>query len=244
MDIKVLASSSKGNCYCISDGTSNLLIEAGISLKRIRQQVDLMSLSGCLITHEHKDHAGFAKDIAKYCGVYSSERTLALLNFGKYSYNKNYLKTKIIYTIKSFKIIAFSTQHDAIDPFGFLIQSTITKEKLLFATDTYYIKPRFKGLTYIMIECNYKKEILMNNLTKGKMLKSTVNRLLKSHFSLENVKVFLKSQDLSTVKKIYLLHLSDTNSDAELFKKEIQALTGKEVIVCEKEWEYGREKNV
>ena len=235
MEIKVLASSSKGNCYFISDGVSNLLIEAGINLKRIRQQVDLMSLDGCLLTHEHKDHSGFAKEIAKYCGVYSSQYTLELLDFGKYSYNKKVIKPKISCSIGSFKIIAFNTQHDAIDPLGFLIQSTVTKEKLLFATDTYYINPKFKELDYIMIECNYKVEILLSNISKGRIKKGNANRLLKSHFEIENVKSFLKAQQLSNVKKIYLLHLSDANSDEELFKREIQAITGKEVIVCKKE---------
>jgi len=56
-------------------------------------------------------------------------------------------------------------------------------------------------------------------------------RILKSHFSLENVKEFLKANDLSRVQEIWLLHLSDGNSDAERFKREIQELTGKMVFI-------------
>ena len=235
MEIKVLASSSKGNCYFISDGLSNLLIEAGISLRKIRKEVDLLSLTGCLITHEHQDHSAFAKDIAKYCKVYSSEHTLELLNFDDYSYNKKPIKPKQVYIIGSFKVIAFSTQHDAIDPFGYLISSTVLNENLLFATDTYYINPRFKDLHYIMIECNYQKEILYKNIGRGNVLKVNANRLLKSHMELETTKDFLNAQDLSKTKQIYLMHLSDGNSDEKLFKREIQAITGKEVIVCKRE---------
>ena len=59
-------------------------------------------------------------------------------------------------------------------------------------------------------------------------------RLTKSHFSLENLKSFLKANDLSQVREIYLIHLSDANSDEEKFKYEIAALTGKPVIVAPK----------
>lgn len=235
MEIKALASSSNGNCYFISDGKTNLLIEAGININRIRKHIDLISLAGCLITHEHKDHSKSAKDIAKYCNVFSSALTLELLDFGTYNFRKKPLQEKEIYNIGTFKVIPFKTEHDAIDPFGYLIVSTITNEKLLFATDTYYIKHKFKGLNYIMIECNYSKEILDYNIDKGRILKVNSNRLIRSHFELSNVKKFLEAQDLSKVKQIYLMHLSDGNSDEKLFKREIQAITGKEVIVCKRE---------
>ena len=235
MEIKALASSSSGNCYFISDGKTNLLIESGININKIRKHIDLTSLAGCLITHEHKDHSKSAKEIAKYCNVYSSALTLELLDFGTYNFRKKQVEEKQIYNIGTFKVIPFKTEHDAIDPFGYLIASTINNEKLLFATDTYYIKHKFKGLNYIMIECNYSKEILDQNIDKGNILKINSNRLIRSHFELNNVKKFLEAQDLSKVKQIYLLHLSDGNSDEKLFKREIQAITGKEVIVCKRE---------
>lgn len=59
------------------------------------------------------------------------------------------------------------------------------------------------------------------------------NRLLTSHFSLENVKEFLKANDLSQVREIWLLHLSDGNSDQVRFKREIMELCGKPVYVAD-----------
>jgi phosphoribosyl 1,2-cyclic phosphodiesterase len=50
--------------------------------------------------------------------------------------------------------------------------------------------------------------------------------------SLANAKQLLKANDLSLVRQIYLLHLSDDSSSASQFKREVQKLTGKEVIVC------------
>ncbi len=58
------------------------------------------------------------------------------------------------------------------------------------------------------------------------------NRLLKSHFSLENVKEFLKANDLGKVQEIWLLHMSNGNSDSERFKREVQELTGRMVFVA------------
>ena len=83
-----------------------------------------------------------------------------------------------------------------------------------------------------MIECNYSTELLKKNITKG-LPEFVAKRLFESHFELENVKKFLEAQDLTTVKEIYLLHLSDGNSDAKLFKSEIQKLTGKLVYICD-----------
>jgi phosphoribosyl 1,2-cyclic phosphodiesterase len=56
-------------------------------------------------------------------------------------------------------------------------------------------------------------------------------RVMRSHFSLDNVKEFLRANDLSKVKEIHLLHLSDGNSDEARFKREIQELTGKPVFI-------------
>ena len=124
----------------------------------------------------------------------------------------------------------FDVQHDVSEPYGFLLANE-DGDKLLFATDTYYIKYKFPGLTHIMVECNYSEAILNANIESRSIHKSMRNRLIQSHFSLENVKTFLAANDLSKVQEIWLLHLSDTNSDEQLFKQEIAKQTGKVVYV-------------
>jgi len=232
MEIIPIASSSLGNCYYISDGSSHLLIECGIRLDKIAKSipVNLTELNGCLITHEHKDHSLSAEKLLRYCHIFASKGTLDELAIESYKYKQHEIKHYQALRIGTFAVIGFNVQHDAKEPLGFLIYSSITKEKLLFATDTFYIKPKFAGLDYIMIECNYAKDILDKNDTNKKVK----NRLYSSHFELENVKEFLKANDLSQVKAIYLMHLSDGNSDEIRFKHEIMALTGKPVIVCQK----------
>ena len=117
----------------------------------------------------------------------------------------------------------FDIQHDAVEPLGYLIANK-DGEKLLFITDSYFSRYRFKGLNIIAIECNYSLETLSPDLPE-----IVQDRLFKSHFSLENVIKFLKANDLSKVKEIILIHMSDGNSDEKMFKEKIQALTGKMV---------------
>lgn len=232
MDIKVLASSSQGNGYVISDGVSSLLIECGIPMKQIKRKLnfDLSGIAGCLISHGHQDHCKAWKDIAKAgIDLYMSRGTAD--HISATGHRINIIKAKEQMHIDTFIVLPFDTQHDIPEPLGFLIYSTITKEKLLFITDSYYCKYKFPGCKYIMVECNYSPDILHRNIDEGRVSEAMKNRLLTSHFSLPNVKKFLQANDLSKVEEIYLLHLSAGNSDAARFKREIQELTGKVVIV-------------
>lgn len=236
MEIIPIASSSNGNCYYISDGSSHLMIECGIRIDKIAKAipVNLTELNGCLISHEHKDHSLSASKLLRYCHIFASKGTLEELSIESYKYKQHEIKHNQALRIGTFAVIGFNVQHDAKEPLGYLIYSETTKEKLLFATDTFYIQSKFAKLNYIMIECNYAKEILKKNIDGGKIPKVVAKRLYSSHFELENVKEFLKANDLSQVKAIYLMHLSDGNSDEIRFKHEIMALTGKPVIVCSK----------
>ena len=236
MEIIPIASSSNGNCYYISDGSSHLLIECGIRIDKIAKAipVNLTELNGCLISHEHKDHSLSASKLLRYCHIFASKGTLEELSIESYKYKQHEIKHNQALRIGTFAVIGFNVQHDEKEPLGYLIYSEATKEKLLLATDTFYIQSKFAKLNYIMIECNYAKEILKKNIDGGKIPKVVANRLYSSHFELENVKEFLKANDLSQVKAIYLMHLSDGNSDEIRFKHEIMALTGKPVIVCPK----------
>lgn len=109
--------------------------------------------------------------------------------------------------------------------YGFLIQYNPTGERLLYATDTYYIKYKFNKLNYLLIECNYNKELARENATNKVINKTRYIRLLESHFSLENLLKFLNSNDLTYVKNIILCHLSDTNSNQKIMQKKVYEQT-------------------
>lgn len=233
MEIKVLASGSSGNAYIISDGETSLLLDAGIPLKQIRVGCgfNLSSISGALITHGHQDHVKAAKDLAKAgMDIYLSQGTIDMCSLiGHRIIPVEALKE---FRVGTFKVLPFDVEHDVPEPLGFLLTSTLTGEKLLYFTDTYYIKYKFNGLNYIMAECNYSIEGILESIKNGYIPAELAPRLIKSHMSLENLVKMLQANDLSEVKQIYLLHLSANNSDEERFKREIQKATGAEVYVC------------
>lgn len=232
IEITSLGSSSAGNAYRITDGHTPLLLDAGLRYKEIQRGLafQISSLAGCLVSHEHGDHTAAVKDLIRAgVDIYTSAGTVDALRID--GHRVRLLQALQPITVGTWSIMPFDTQHDAAEPLGFLLANT-AGDKLLFATDTYYIKHRFTGLTHIMVECNYSINILNQNIAAGRVPAVMKHRLLRSHFSLENVKEFIRANDMRRVQEIHLLHLSDNNSDEKLFKREIAALTGKQVYVA------------
>ncbi|MGG3884310.1 MBL fold metallo-hydrolase [Brevibacillus panacihumi] len=234
IQITPLGSSSAGNSYHITDGHTALLLEAGIRYKDIQRALHFQTseIAGCLVTHEHGDHIKAVKEVMKTgINVYASRGTFDALGIS--SHRARQIKAKQQFQIGSWTILPFDVQHDVSEPLGFLLANQ-AGEKLVFITDSYYCRYKFSGLTHIMVECNYSMQILDENIAAGRVPAIMKRRLMRSHFSLENVKDFLRANDLSNVQEIWLLHLSDNNSDEAMFKREIQELTGKPVHVAER----------
>lgn len=234
MNLQVLSSGSQGNCYLLETEKETLIIECGIKWREIKKALhfDFSKVIGCLCSHCHKDHSKALQDVLKTgIDIYCSKGTADALNItGHRIKNIQALKQ---YRIGDFVILPFPTEHDAPESLGFLIQYLPTGEKLLFATDTYYIRNKFIGLNYIMVECNYIRDTLDANIEAGIIPEGLRSRLLQSHFELNNVKEFLKANDLSQCRKIILLHLSSSNSDAKRMVKEVNNLTGIDTVIAD-----------
>ena len=234
MKLKVLGSGSSGNCYLLQNENETLIIECGLPYKTILKGLDfkLQNVVGCLVSHEHKDHSKAIKELLENgIDIYMSKGTWKC--FGYISHRLHFLKSEKQIKVGNFTILPFEAEHDAAEPLGFLIQHKDIG-KLLFITDSYYCKYKFKGVNHILIECNYSIDILNENVEKGKIHPVLRDRLIKSHFSLENVKEFLKANDLSKVRNLMLIHLSSSNSNAKTFKSDIERLTGKPVYIANK----------
>lgn len=232
IDIQALGSSSAGNCYYVTDGTTPILLEAGLRYKDMQRALhyQISSVQGCLLTHEHGDHSKSVPDILR-AGVttYMSQGTMNAMQLQHHRVQP--VQARVPFTIGTWRILPFEVEHDVSEPMGFLLANQ-TGEKLLFVTDSFYIRYKFQGITHFLLECNYSKDILDENILEGRIPQVMRKRLLRSHFSLENVKEFFRVNDLSKTEEIWLLHLSDSNSDEERFKREIMELTGKRVIVA------------
>ena len=229
LEFKSYFSGSTGNFNTLSDGKTKIALDFGVPINKAKKAMDydLLSLDGILVTHLHRDHCkGVPKAIDNAMDCYALESVFKDLGLSGHRAHK--IKAGVLFEIGTFKILPFGLQHD-VQNVGFLIQSG--SEKFIYITDTHYCKFKFVDLTMIAIECNYSKEILDENLKLGLIHPVVRNRVIKSHFELENVKEFLKANDLSNVREIHLLHLSGLNSDRSYFIEEIQKLTGKPVYV-------------
>jgi len=218
-------SGSSGNLYQLKSSSGSLLIEAGVTINRIKKALEfkLSDISAALISHHHKDHCKAVSDIAR-AGIpcYMIAETAKALKFD--GHRLNIIEPLKQFEVSGFKVLPFPIQHD-VPGVGFLISNGA--DKLVYATDTFYVRYKFKGLTIIAVECNWSKETLAPGLIPIRK-----QRLYKSHMSLNRVKKFLKANDLSKVREIHLLHLSRENANGDYFKSEVMKATGKPVYVA------------
>ena len=222
MGIKVLASGSSGNCYLLETSKETLILECGIKYKDILKglEFDLSKVVGCLVSHEHRDHCKSIHELTEHgIDVYASEGTHHKLPGNEIeAYHRFKILDGEMKRIGDFLIVPFATEHDVAEPLGFIIKHH-ELGKILFATDTYYLKYKFKDIDHILVECNYSESILEE-------LPTWRARVLKSHMSLETLKEALKTWDLSKTKDITLIHISEGNGEPDRFRKEIEELTG------------------
>lgn len=235
MRLKVLGSSSAGNCYILENDQEALIIECGVRIEKIKQALhfNLSKVCGCLISHEHQDHCKSVADIIKAgINVFTTAGTYRGMGIETNHHRAKQIIPDHEFTVGNFRIIPFDVKHDAQKPVGFMINHTETGT-ILFVTDTYYVEKRFRGLNNIIVECNYSQEILDAKMAAGATPDFLRNRIFKSHMNLNTCKDLLRANDLSAVNNIVLIHLSDSNSNARQFKEEITRCTGKVVHIAE-----------
>lgn len=235
MKLKVLGSSSQGNCYVLENEHEALILEAGVKFSEVKHALNynIKKVVGCLITHEHKDHAGKINEVLNATiPVYASAGTIQNTKIEGYRLPL-ICEAGNLLTLGGFQIIPFATMHDCAEPLGFYINHEETG-RVLFATDTYYIPNTFAGLNNILIEANYRRDVLDKQIASGKVSLAQRNRTIRSHLSYENCLKALLANDLTQVNNIVLIHLSDNNSLATDFQQGIKKATGKTTYIADK----------
>jgi phosphoribosyl 1,2-cyclic phosphodiesterase len=225
--VETLGSSSKGNCYRLKSGERSLLLECGMPWKEIRRKLNFETskLDGCLVSHFHADHARCLGDLLKNgVTVHATEDTFSQWDSANHHRAKK-VTSKSRYVIdQHWAAWCFDTVHDAPGSVGFIVSDG--EDRLAFLTDTAYCQYIMPQCSIIMIEANYSEAILAANVEAGHIEPARAKRVLQNHMSIERVIDFCKQQDLSKCRLVYLIHLSDGNSNADLFKKMVQEATG------------------
>jgi phosphoribosyl 1,2-cyclic phosphodiesterase len=232
MQLKVIGSGSSGNCYLVFNENETLILDCGLRFETIKRGLNfnLSNVVGCLVTHSHGDHAKGVKDAVNAgIDIYCLKETAD--TFGFYNHRINYIQPEKQFKIGGFTIIPVSMQHD-VPCVGFYIKHAETGN-FVYITDTLLCEYVFPDLNNIIVEANYCQQILDARLQAGSSMQFLRDRVIQSHMSIQTCKQFLAANDLKKVNNILLIHLSDNNSHAERFKREVRAQTTKRVHIAE-----------
>lgn len=215
-----LVSSSSGNCSLISDGKTTILVDCGLSCKKLEEAlskagVDPSSISAMLITHEHSDHIKGAGAVSRKYNlpVFATLKTHEYMNLGKVeNHTIRYVTPGVDCEIGSVIVRPFSIPHDAADPVGY--NFFFGEKKLSLATDigkmTDDVLDNLKGSLAVLLESNHDVAMLKNGrypaLLKRRILSD------KGHLSNDAAASAVLSLAKSGTKHIMLGHLSSENN--------------------------------
>lgn len=228
MRLKSIASGSSGNAIFVGSDTTNLLVDVGISLKRIEAGLNELELSGkdidgILITHEHSDHIGGLGVISRKYGipVYATEGTAKGIgeckSIGKFDFDLiNIVKADAGFRIKDIDIKPIRTSHDAYEPVAYRFECEKKKSAIITDLGTFddYTVSNLEGLDALFIEANHDVRMLQ----LGRYPYQLKQRILgnRGHLSNEASGRLLSLLIHDNMKHIVLSHLSHENNMPEL----------------------------
>jgi phosphoribosyl 1,2-cyclic phosphodiesterase len=225
MKVIILASGSGGNCLYIEESGKGIIIDAGISRKRIIEElryfnIELDRIQAILITHEHGDHINGLKILSKYENfpIYSSEGTLNRLHWYIPKGDFHYLLPET--RIASFTIRPIPVPHDAAEPVGFVVENGDTR--LMVATDLGYVNDEvLKEISQsnaIIFESNHDVDMLVNGSYPEDLKERILSRW--GHLSNAQCSSALKIAGWKGLKLVVLAHLSEENNRPEIALRE------------------------
>ena len=232
MKVTVISTgSAKGNAYLVEDGHTTILLDAGAQVEDIKKAVNFAvgRISACLVTHEHGDHAKSVGKLLFYgIDVYMSAGTALMCGFSENVHVETVEALKP-FRVGTFRVVPFDVEHDAAEPLGYLVDSEVTGERLLYFTDTAFVRYLFPGVTHIIGECNHSQELIERNAAAGTLSPELAARVVKNHMSLERFLDYVEKMDRAKLRQIFLIHASDSNANDALFLTKVREATGVEV---------------
>ncbi len=224
LSVCVLASGSRGNAVYISDGTTSVLLDAGLSGKEIqhrmqRRSLDPSSLTALLVSHEHNDHVHGIGVLARRYGlpVYISRKTLqsAAANLGRVDRFEHFV-CGTDFRIGGLRLHPFSTSHDAADPAGFTIRSNGLKIGIAtdLGTAPGMVRHHLQDCRMVILEANHDPAMLEKGPYPWPLKQRVKSRT--GHLSNDESGRLLQTLQHERLEFVVLAHLSETNNTPAL----------------------------
>ncbi len=231
IEVHVLASGSDGNCTVIECDGEGIMIDVGISCKRIlslmdQEGVDRDVVKAILLTHEHSDHVSGAGSTARKLDVpvMCNIATFSQLNLGCVDYLP--FDSAESFDVAGFHITPLPTSHNAIEPNAFLAQ--VDNRSALVATDTgritFQIEAAMRIADIAVIESNYDSRMLADG-----PYPLSLKRLIGSDYGhLSNVECAntIRHTMTESPRQLFLAHLSRTNNLPDIARDTVSKITG------------------
>lgn len=230
----VLGSGSTGNATVVATEEGKVLIDAGLSAKKIDQLLkergmSASELDAIVVTHEHADHIkGLGAVARKYdLPVYANEKTWAELDrqIGEIAEgNRCVMKTGEMLEFGSLQVESYGISHDAAEPVGYCFYHE--EEKLSVATDLGYmsskVKEKIQDSDVLVLESNHDIEMLR----MGRYPWNIKRRILSDvgHLSNEAAGIGLVDVMTAKTKRVYLAHLSRDHNLMDLARLTVNSM--------------------
>ena len=241
MNIKVFASGSGGNCMLCSERDTHILIDAGISMRRLQQSLrawdlEIDDIGGVLITHEHSDHVSGLKMLLKYYDLpLYAPHTVAARLCGFLPIAEEHMhviRPGEDFRLGTLRVRAFHTPHDTDESVGYRLEGRGT---FALATDMGHVTEEVLegliGADAVLIESNHDLDMLYNGPYPAQLKR----RILSDHGHLSNTDCAALAMQLAQTGTgtIILGHLSKENNRPDIALAESErALGGCGVRLC------------
>ena len=237
-----LYSGSSGNSSLIQSKNINILVDAGVSGKKIVDalasiNIGIENISAILVTHEHSDHTQSIATLSKKYNipVYANKKTWEALADKKEKMSKEnirYFNNNTSFNLDDITVLPFDIPHDAADPCGFCIKDS--ESKISIATDighmTSSILDNIKNSNFLLLEANYEPDVLKCS-SYPFHLKERIASPIGHLSNIEAGKTINYLADFG-VKNIMLGHLSNENNFPELaYKSVLEQIENKDLTL-------------
>jgi phosphoribosyl 1,2-cyclic phosphodiesterase len=227
----VLASGSRGNAIFISDGTTGILLDAGLSAFEIKRRLKSRGLSpsdldAILLSHEHSDHIQSVGVLSRQLKlpIYLSRKIEKKAALGKSVHEIRPFQCGVPFHIHNLTVHPFSVTHDATDPMGFTIGQN--GSRIGIATDLGIVTPRLKDQLkdchLLILEANHDPKMLLDGPYPWPLKKRIQSN--RGHLSNQQSKKLLGELQHRRLQHVILAHLSEINNTPQKVLAEVSGV--------------------